>query len=81
MRLYAAKIEEFQYPAALVDADDAELLVGLGLVVIDPTHAWISERGVWLWEDWCAAQDWRWHRPPPRKRNIDVLSKSRLKAG
>ena len=70
MRLYAAKIEDYQYKSELVDVEDGELLEGLGLVMIDPTHAWITERGVWVWESWCASRDPLWHRPPVRLREF-----------
>ena len=70
MRLYAAKIEAYQYKPDLVDAEHGGLLVELGLVMIDPTHAWITERGVWVWESWCASRDPLWHRPPVRLREF-----------
>ena len=71
MRLYAAKIEDYQYKPDLVDAEHGALLVELGLVMIDPTHVWITERGVWMWESWCAKLDVKWHRPSARKRSFD----------
>lgn len=77
MRLYVARIEGFQYKADLVDAREAELLVGLGLVMIHPTYAEITAAGVWVWEDWCMAMNPRWVRPQYRKRAFDVVNKPR----
>ena len=73
MRLYAAWIEEFQYSADLVDRVEADVLVGLGLVMIHPTRAEITERGVLVWELWCRAHNRHWTRPTARSRAFRVL--------
>ena len=64
-------IIELSGPTLRVDAEHGGLLVELGLVMIDPTHAWLTERGVWMWESWCAGLDVKWHRPSARKRSFD----------
>lgn len=81
MRLYAAYLDEFVYPVDLVDTVIAEELVGLGLVMIHPSHAEITEYGVIAWEAYCVEFNPHWRRPMKRVRDIGNMRKSkRLRA-
>jgi len=76
MRLYASKLEDFQYKAEFVDEAEAELLVELGLIMLHPTP-FLTERGEWAWERYCQQYSRDWRRPKFRRREFDVVNKSR----